>query len=89
MGGRRVSGISRTRYSYAAHFKVGQKVLRFIVNVLKISVLVILYLVVRNIEIKRKVDKVRKEWTCDVLLFYNYFLFFTTCLFLALKVTKN
>ena len=52
MGGRRVSGITRTRYSYAAHFKAWQKVLRFIGNMLKIFVLVILYLIVRHIEVK-------------------------------------
>ena len=63
--------------------------MRFIANILKIFVLVILYLVVRNIEVKQKADKVRQEWTCDVLLFYNYFLLFATCLFLALRVSTN
>ena len=89
VGGRRLSGISRTRYSYTEHFKVGQKVLRFVVTILKIFILVILYVIVRNIEIKQKADKVRQEWTCDMLLFYNYFLFFSTGLLLALKVTTN
>ena len=51
--------------------------------------MVILYLVVRNLEVKQKIDKIRQEWTCDVLLFYNYFLFIATCLILALRVTKN
>ena len=43
----------------------------------------------RNLEVKQKIDKIRQEWTCDVLLFYNYFLFMATCLILALRVTKN
>lgn len=83
-----MSGVTRTRYSHIEHFKCTQKVLRFIGNVLKISVLFILYLVVSSLDVKQKVDRIRQKWTCDVLFFYNCFLFVTTCLLLAFKVTK-
>ena len=88
IGGRRMSGIRRTRYSHVEHFKAWEKVVRFIVNVIKISVLLILYIVVKNLEVAHKVDKIRQKWTSDVLLFYNYFLFTMTCLVLAMRVTK-
>ena len=62
---------------------------RFLINVLKISVLLILYIVVANLDVKQKADRIRQSWTCDILIFYNYFLFTITCLVLALRVTKN
>ena len=71
------------------HFNAWKKVLRFAINVLKIFILVIVYLVVRNIEVKDKADKLRQEWTCETLLFYNYILFFAICQSLALRVCKN
>ena len=88
IGGRRMSGIRRTRYSHVEHFRAWEKIARFIVNVIKISVLLILYIVVKTLEFRQRVDKIRQRWTSDVLLFYNYFLFAMTCLVLAMRVTK-
>ena len=89
LGGRRVSGVTRHRYSYTEHFKMAKKVLFFIVELIKILFLAILYLIVKHINVEKKADLRRKEYTCTVILFYNYMYICAVGLILALRVTKN
>ena len=84
-----MSGMRRSRYSRGAHFKSWKKIIRFFINILKIFVLVILYLIVRNLQIQQKIDKRRQEWTCSILLFYNYIFLAAISLSLAIRVTTN
>ena len=78
MGGRRISGVRRTRYSHTEHRERWDKVGRFIMQSLKLLVLLILLLVVRSFELEHRVDIKRQRWTCDVLLFYFLILHFTS-----------
>jgi len=89
MGGRRVSGMRRGRYSYSEHFNAAKKFARFAINILKLFILVIIYIVVTQIDVKQQIDIRRRGWTLKVLRFYNYTFFLAICLGLALRVSKN
>ena len=89
MGGRRVSGVRRTRYSHTEHRERWDKVGRFIMQSLKLLVLLILLLVVRSFELEHRVDIKRQRWTCDVLLFYNVSFGVAMSIYLVFKVSTN
>ena len=82
-----MSGMRRSRYSRGEHFRSWKKVWTALFNILKIFVLLILYLIVRYMDIKQKIDQRRQRWTCEILLFYNYILLLSVALTLALRVT--
>ena len=89
VGGHRVSGVRRSQYSYREHFQAWNKVLRTVVNLLKLLTLLIVYFIVKHIEVTQKADVRRQQWTCSFLLFYNQTFLVGICLLLAYRVSKN
>lgn len=89
VGGRRVSGVRRTRYSYSQHFQAWNKVLRSIIHIAKLFAFIVPYLIVKHADVTHQADLRRQKWTCNILWFYNTTFFVAICLFLAFRVTKN
>ena len=60
--------------------------MKFLGDVAKILSLLIAYLLVYYIPVREEIDKERKEWTLDVLAFYNYLFLIVVCFLMVVRL---
>ena len=89
VGGRRISGVRRASYSYSTHFRARSKIIKTVLNGLKLLVILAIYIIVDSVSVSQKADIRRKIWTKSILLFFNWTFLAAICLVLALRVTTN
>ena len=63
-----------------------KKFMRFLADVAKVLSLLIAYLIVDSIDVTQKGDMHRKNWTLDVLRYYNFMFLILVCFIMTLRM---